>query len=85
MTQAAGYYEPSLSHVFLPGCRNCGGKHPKTRGLDTDTCPDCGEPVDAPSAPVTVRALLTGLKPSTLIARFYLWAGRSLATLAKGL
>jgi hypothetical protein len=39
--------ETSLEHVFMPGCRACGHKHPKAYmpPLDTDACPGCGAPV----------------------------------------
>lgn len=85
---AAGYYEPSLSHQFLPGCGNCGDKHPlayKPIPQDTEHCQTCGERVGQPGPPVNVPAILTGWHPATVIARFCFWAAKKLANLAKRL
>lgn len=85
LEQANGYFEPSMTHVFLPRCKGCGAAHPRASKIDSRTCLECGEPVPEPGRAVTVPAALTGFAPSTLAARFFLWAGKRLALLAKGL
>lgn len=51
----AGRWEPSLTAQLLRACPVCRTPHPRARGLDQDTCPECGGP-SSTGAPVTVKA-----------------------------
>ena len=84
---AGVHYEPSLTAVFLPGCRGCGSPHPLALKppLDVDACPGCGAPVGAPGEPQTVRAVLTGWGPYAAASRALIWIGQQLLNIAKGL
>lgn len=56
--------EPSLGRVFLPGCRQCGAKHPLVHTpplSDAGTCPDCGAPTTSAQVLPTVAAHLTNV------------------------
>lgn len=56
---ALGRWEPSLAHTFLPGCRQCGERHPlafKVKPADLDHCPGCGAEVAPPGQTVKVPA-----------------------------
>ena len=83
---SSGYFEPEMTNVFLPGCRNCGGSHPLARKpvpTVIDKCPDCDAPQASPGAPITEKAVLTGYSPSVLIARAFLGIGKALHKLSK--
>lgn len=80
--------ELTMTTRFLPRCGNCLAPHPLARRpvpIDEDHCPDCGAKVAGPGREVEVKAALTGLHPLTLLARFLLWIGNQLRSLAKGL
>lgn len=82
--QALGNFEPSLTMTFLPKCPGCGAPHPRARGLDLDSCYDCGTFCPT-GAPRTIPAIITGFTPWALAARFLLWAGRRLNDLARSI
>lgn len=81
---ASGAFEPGLTLQFLPGCAHCGAPHPQAKGVISDRCIDCGETVAAPGKPRTVKAVLTGVDPLTLVARACFAVARGLNNLAKG-
>lgn len=61
---AVGHYEPAMSMTVLRGCVTCGHKHPLayTPPMPADKCPGCGRPVQAPSAPMSVPAVVTDVR-----------------------
>lgn len=82
-----GYFEPSLSLEFLPGCP-CGERHPlamKPKPADPTKCPRCGAQAGAPGRRVDVPALITGKDPLALLGRAFLDFARFLSNLAKRL
>ena len=84
---AGVHFEPSLTAVFLPGCRGCGAPHPLAQRppVDSPTCLGCGAAVLPPGAPQTVPAVLTGWGPHAIVSRALIWIGQQLRDLAKGL
>ncbi|HEY3694183.1 hypothetical protein [Phenylobacterium sp.] len=83
---SAGHYEPEMVHQLLRRCAHCHAPHPLARRPPSPAgvCPDCGETAQLPGLEISVRAVLTGRSPTTLIARLFLWLGKALMTLAKG-
>jgi len=80
--------EPILTVQFLPACGNCGSPHPlslKFPPLDASKCLDCGANVARPAEPIEVPALVSGFSPAAILASIFLWIGRQLRALAKGL
>ncbi|WP_428492174.1 hypothetical protein [Rhodopila sp.] len=60
-TGAAGRYEATVLHRFLPRCKECGSKHPDAYSppLAPDECPNCGAPIEAAGEPVETPAVIT--------------------------
>lgn len=88
---AGGRFEPSLTTVFLPGCRAdrngapCGHPHPlamKPVPADTAHCPACGAAVADPGDPVKTEAVVTGQVKEPLLARLAFGAARILRNMA---
>lgn len=54
--------EPYVTMQLLPGCRNCGEKHPLAFNppLPANLCPGCGLPAGQPGNPHTERAEIVG-------------------------
>lgn len=58
------HLEPALDRVFLPGCRQCGAKHPLAHTpplSNVDACPDCGALTAPAQILPTVTAHLTNV------------------------
>lgn len=64
-------WRPSLGARLLPGCGHCGARHPlaHTPPLPEGVCPGCGTLLIEAPPPVEVDAVLTGYRPSVLLAR----------------
>ena len=84
-TTVLGSFEPEVTHVFLPGCRACGGSHPLARRppMPAATCPDCGAAQAKPGAPIVEKAVIMGHSPVALVARASFAVGRFLTNLSK--
>lgn len=81
--RGVGYFEPRLSHRFLPRCGGCGAKHPLAHNppLDAALCPDCGAPASPVASAVEIPAILAGRSPAAIAARACLGAGKLLTKL----
>lgn len=79
-----GYFEPEVTHTFLPGCRGCGTAHPLAMKFvaDKTVCPTCGELAGSPGQSVTQRGALGG-GFSVRLARQLMWAGEKIAKFTK--
>ena len=77
------HWEPSLTRQFLPGCGNCGHRHPlamKPVPLDIEHCPKCGASIAAPGLAMEQRAVLTTGRGDPLI-----WLGAKLLSIGEWL
>lgn len=74
---AHGAYVPTLGLQLLPGCPNCGAKHPLAHkpSLPPGECPGCGAELEPAPPARMARAVLVGLRPRLGLGliRFGLW------------
>lgn len=71
---------------FLPGCRNCGERHPlamKPVPVDPTICTGCGMPAGTPGEVQSDRATSAGFDPVLMLGNVMLAIGRWFARLAK--
>jgi hypothetical protein len=77
-----GHFEGHMVAQILRGCRACGQPHPRTRGIDADTC-DCGADCEPPAEISADQTVITGKGVHFSVARTLFRAADYLTKLAK--
>lgn len=79
----SGKWVPEARMQFLPGCKNCGDRHPLAYKppVDSPSCLGCGLPLPELPEPTIEYAALGGLEGLTVrvlsaIGRFLHWCAR---------